>query len=118
MNTNFVLLLVICLFILFMLMKCNPKSSFGGSGSDDKKVYIFFSTGCGHCIRAMPEFKLAKQKCKNIELIDVSEPENKQLVDTYTKKGKIPGVPSIVKASNGEMYKGDRKADLISQFAE
>ena len=115
MNTVF-LLLVICLFIFAIFKMCTPKSSFGGSGSGDKNVYIFYSESCGHCIRAMPEFELAKKSSDKIKLINVKEPGNKKLLEQYDDK--IQGVPTIVRASDGAVYNGDRKAYLISQFAD
>ena len=113
---NAILLFIGCIFIIVMLMKCKPKSSFGGSGSGDTNVYIFYSESCGHCVRAMPEFERAKKSSNKIKLINVKEPENKKLLEQYDNK--IKGVPTIVRASDGAVYEGDRKADLISQFAD
>ena len=102
------LIFVIIALIIFAIWYFKDKSSFD---TNNIKVLIFHSPGCGHCTAAMPEFKKAQGVSDKIELIDGST--NRDLVNKY----EIKGFPTIIKSDNTP-YNGPRKAEDILEFAK
>jgi len=143
-----VLLIAIILFAIFyprkqydesvnrgMMMQANPMmegfddelmenmSDDKGRNSSKKTLVIFKANWCGHCQRAMPEFRKVEEEGQKSGKYDVmivdadSEPE-------LIKNEGVQGFPTIRLYPNGldgkkyMEYNGDRSAEDISQFAE
>ena len=108
MNILFIFIVLFIIFIIFQNL-----SKFTNTNEKNTKVMIFHAPWCGHCVRAMPEFKKAKaDKRVNIELIDTDDPGNKPLVKQYG----VNGFPTIMK-EDGTKHTGLRTADEIVKFA-
>jgi len=107
---NFFYIFII-LFIIFLIFQNFSKFT-NTETNDSSKVLVFYSNRCGHCIRAMPEFKKANNKNSDVRLIDASELENTPLLKQYD----IKGFPTIIK-EDGTKFSGDRTADEILKFA-
>ncbi len=115
-------LLLIAAFVLFILYK-NSKNNFSAASDkyslsnsndnvsiDKDSVLIFHAGWCGHCKRAMPEFKKAQIDGRGkVVLIDADE--RPDLVNKYN----VQGYPTIMKADRTP-YTGDRNASDIMDF--
>ena len=106
------ILLILILIVGIVMFNCkNYKSSFG-----EASALIFYSPGCGHCERAMPEFKKAAQINPGISLIDVTDQNNASIKNKYSDL--ILGVPTIIRTSDNAVYQGNRKAGDIINFCK
>jgi thiol-disulfide isomerase/thioredoxin len=77
-------------------------------------VIIFFAPWCGHCVRAKPEFEKAQRGGRgDIHLIDITDPDNKKIVEKY----QISSFPTIMKP-DGTKYNGPRTAEEILEFKD
>ena len=92
-------------------MSTTSKSAKNDTITDDT-VIIFHASWCGHCKKAMPEFKKASEQ-GNVILMDSDDPKSKALMNKYS----ISGFPTIIKG-DGTVYKGSRTASDILEFAD
>jgi thiol-disulfide isomerase/thioredoxin len=86
----------------------------GSYGTDEKlpnssTILIFYAPWCGHCKKSMKEFMKAS-KSPLVELVDA---DNQVLIEKYS----VSGFPTILRKSDGKVYKGPRMADDIVEFA-
>ena len=120
-------LLVIALVLLVALKLYGRKMSEGfataGAAGSEKQLVIVKAEWCGHCKKAMPEFKkmvaaspikLADGSSVTVRLLD--EKKDKAEVDTMGVKG----FPTILYMKNGQRmeYSGSRTMDGVMGFLQ
>jgi thiol-disulfide isomerase/thioredoxin len=122
MKNNTLIYVAISLIIFYFLytkltfVGSTGKSRFGKSSSSSTqlspstKVIIFYAPWCGHCKKSMNEFLKAAQN-SIVEL--VNSDEDPELAQEY----QVNGFPTILRITDGMVYKGPRVADDIIEFA-
>ena len=85
--------------------------------SNNLWLVLFYAPWCGHCQQFHPEYeKLAKSTKGLFKLGAINCDNDRQLAERY----KVEGFPTMVFFGDNkdkfEEYKGDRKADKITEF--
>lgn len=115
--------LLIIGFVLLIALRLYGRKLEGFAGAAGKELVIVKAEWCGHCQKAMPEFKklvaaspikLADGSSVTVRMLD--EKKDKAVVDTMGVKG----FPTILYIKDGQRieYSGSRTADGVMGFLQ